>query len=215
VPSESYDRDIEFIYEMGCLRFMQRTWVRFLNPGFQNNSEHAYRVAWIALIIARHEKVTNIEKILLMALSHDISESRTGDVDYLSRQYVDRNEVQGVDDMIAGTILAPDLLDLWNEYEARQTIEAKIVKDTDYLDIDFELSEQAARGHAALRESKAKMRRHVSETKLSTKTAKLMWEQIQSSNPHAWHANARNRYNAGEWSDWKQDSPKPDPTPET
>jgi putative hydrolase of HD superfamily len=199
MKDKSLDRDIEFIYEMGCLRFMQRTWVRFLNPGFQNNSEHAFRVAWIALIIARRENVTNIEKVLLMALAHDITESRTGDIDYLSRQYVERNEVQGIEDMIAGTDLGPELIELWKEYELRESIEAKVVKDADYLDIDFELAEQAARGHGALRESKAAMRRHVSETKFATKTAKLMWDQIQSSNPHAWHANARNRFTEGEW----------------
>jgi putative hydrolases of HD superfamily len=197
-------RDIELIYEIGALRYMQRMWMRFLNPSFQNNSEHMFRVAWIALIIASREGVTDHEKILKMALVHDIPESRAGDLDYLSRQYVQRDQEKGILDMLGGTSLEPNLIDIWQEYERRDCIEAKIVKDADNLDVDFELAEQAARGHGALRESKAVMRQHVAETKLYTKTAKQIWADMQTSNPHAWHANARNRYNAGEWSDWKK-----------
>ncbi|MDB5179257.1 MAG: hypothetical protein JWN01_1200, partial [Patescibacteria group bacterium] len=132
-----------------------------------------------------------------------------GDVDYLSRQYVKRDQEQGIKDMLSGTALESEFIELWKEYERRDCIEAKIVKDADNLDIDFELAEQAARGHGELRESKAEMRKHVSETKLYTKTAKKMWDEMQDSNPHSWHANARNRYNAGEWSDWKEPGVQP------
>ncbi|MDB5178712.1 MAG: hypothetical protein JWN01_655, partial [Patescibacteria group bacterium] len=118
-PAFDSARDIEFIYEIGALRYMQRIWVRFLNPSFQNNTEHMFRVAWIALIIAKREGATDHEKILKMALVHDVSESRTGDVDYLSRQYVKRDQEQGIKDMLSGTALESEFIELWKEYERR------------------------------------------------------------------------------------------------
>jgi putative hydrolase of HD superfamily len=202
MPTNPFARDLEFIYEIGALRYLQRTWVRFLGPSFQNNTEHMFRVAWIALIIAKYENATNTDKILKMALLHDIAESRTGDVDYLSRQYVERHEDKGITDMLEGTVIAAEIIALAREYEARECIEAKIVKDADNLDVDLELSEQAARGHAALRAVKADMRAGVAAKKLYTVTAKRFWDEIQTANPHDWHHNARgNRFKSGDWSD--------------
>jgi putative hydrolase of HD superfamily len=203
MPTPSYDRDIEFIYEMGALRFIQRSWHRFLGPNFANNTEHLFRVAMIALVIAKREQATNLEKILLMALIHDIPESRTGDVDYISRQYTERNEEKGIEDMLEGTSL-PDLVELWKEYERKDCLEAKIVKDADNLDVDFELQEQKASGYGTLFESKANMRARVAATKLYTATAKQMWKELQGSNPHDWHHNSSgNRFNSGDWKDAK------------
>lgn len=79
------DKDLDFLYEMGCIRFIQRTWKHFLNADFQNLAEHHFRVAWIALMLAKLEKAQNADKILKMALVHDLAESRTGDVNYLQR----------------------------------------------------------------------------------------------------------------------------------
>jgi putative hydrolases of HD superfamily len=194
----SMDRDIEFLYEMGTLRFIPRQWKRFLNADFANLAEHHFRVMWIALIIAKHEKA-DVSKILKMALVHDICESRTGDADYLARQYVERNEELGLTDILSKTILEKDeFLSLWHEYEALRSIEAKIVKDADNLDVDLELNEQAVRGFG-LKDTWKTQRGWVSKNRLHTKTAKKMLEKIQKSDPHAWHLNTRNRINAGDW----------------
>ncbi|MFA4931177.1 MAG: HD domain-containing protein [Patescibacteria group bacterium] len=192
-------RDIEFLYEMGTIRYVQRTWRQFLGADFANLAEHTYRVAWIALVIAKNEGVEDIGKVLKMALVHDISESRAGDVHYLSRQYVVRKEEEAIEDMLANTALASDFIDLWKEYEKRECIEARVVKDADNIDIDMELIEQRANG-CELWKNKYEMRKKVSETKLYTKTAKQIWDQLYDSDPHAWHHNAPNRFQAGDWS---------------
>lgn len=193
-------RDIEFLYEIGNLRFIQRTWRRFLGADFQNLAEHHLRVMWIALIIAKHEGVQNTDKIMKMALVHDIPESRAGDVDYLSRQYVVRNEALGLEDMLAETAIQEEFISLWHEYEKRECIEAKIVKDADNLDVDFELEEEKVRGHARIGEKKREARQHVYEKKLYTDTAKKMWKQMKEVDPHDfWYNSTRNRMNAGDW----------------
>ena len=190
-------RDIELLYEVGCLRFLQRNWRQFLNADFSNETEHSFRVAWIAMILTSYEKVKNIGKVVMMALVHDAGESRSGDVHYVSRQYTSRDEELAVEDIFSGTSLQKEIVELWKEYEERKTIEAKIVKDADNLDVEFELKEQEAKGEN-LRKYWQDARQRVYKN-LYTKSAKKMWQEIQSSNPHDWHFYARNRFTAGDW----------------
>jgi putative hydrolases of HD superfamily len=192
-------RDVEFMFELGALRFQQRQWHRFYGINFANITEHHFRVMWLALTIAAREGVTNTDKIMKMALVHDIAESRAGDVDYISRQYTDRNEEQGIKDMLADTALEKEFLDVWREYEDRKSIESKIVKDADNLDVDLELREQAING-VTLEKVLSDMRDHVVATKLYTKSAQKMAAQIRKADPHDWHTKApRNRINGGDW----------------
>jgi len=191
-------RDIDLLYELGAIRHIDRMWKRFLNADFANNTEHLFRVAWIALVIAKHEGVANTDKILKMAIAHDIAESRTGDVDYISRQYVKRNEELAINDMLQRTSLQKEFAELWQEYEERKSIESRIVKDADTLDVDMELAERRARG-IPLEKEWSKQRAHVRKTQIFTKGAKKISAAIKASNPDDWHKNGRNRLNSGDW----------------
>ncbi len=191
-------RDIELLYEIGCFRFLDRTWKRFLNADFANNAEHTFRIIWIALMLAKHEGNDNHEKILKMALAHDLSESRTGDVDYLSRQYVNRYEEKAIEDIFKGTICDSEIVKIWKEYEKRESIEAKIVKDADNLDVELELKEQEERGHSVGSIWKEN-RRELIIPRLYTQSAKKFWDEIYNSNPHDWHLKGKNRFNSGDW----------------
>lgn len=192
-------RDVDLLFELGALRFIDRMWVRFLRPDFQNLTEHHFRVAWIALIIAKYEGIKNTDKILKMALVHDVSESRTGDVDYLARQYVERNEEKAIEDVFEGTIVGDELVELWKEYEAKETIEAQIVKDADNLDVDLDIIEQIHKG-VKFADEWPGMRDFVYKNKLYTKTAKKLHRQIINANPHDWHGKSKaNRINSGDW----------------
>jgi putative hydrolase of HD superfamily len=191
-------RDLEFMYEVGCLRHIQRTWKQFLNPDFENLSDHTLRVIWIALILAKYEGATDIEKLMKMALVHDLSESRSVDSHYVSRQYVDRHEEEAVTDTLMETAVYEDFMQVWHEYEVRETLEAKIVKDADSLDVDLELKEQEYRG-LKLGEDTFDGRQYVAQTKLYTESAKDFWNMIQDSNPNDWHMRGKNRFTTGDW----------------
>lgn len=195
---ENDKSDINLLFELGSLRFMKRMWQRFLNDDFANLAEHHFRMFWIAMVIAAHEENVDTGKLAKMVLVHDIAESRAGDVDYLARQYVVRNEELGIKDMLAGTSIEGEFLGLWEEYEKNESIEAKIAKDADNLDVDFELAERAAKG-SKLKEQWTDMREYVVREKLHTETAKHLREQLTDANPHEWHLMGRNRHNGGDW----------------
>ena len=186
----SVSRDIDFLYEVGTLRFATRTWNQFLNPNSQNLTEHSLRVAWIALVLAKHEGVTDTSKVLKMALVHDVSESRSVDVNYVSRQYADRHEDKAIHDTLGGTAVFDEMLPIWEEYEKRESLESKIVKDADHLDVDLELKELEAMGNT-LGKALYSSREQAIETRFYTNTARQMWEAIQNSDPHHWHLMAR------------------------
>lgn len=195
----SIERDMQLIYEVGCLRHINRTWEQMNGPGFSNLAEHHMRVAWIALLLAKHEGVTNHEKILKMALVHDLPESRTGDVHYISRLYTTRDESAAIKDILKDTSLDEDMTALWHEYEKHDCIESQIVKDADTLDVDFELHEQASKGNT-LESVWRDGRKNSVYPRLYTKSAKRIWELIADSKVHDWHTLGKNRINSGDWS---------------
>ncbi len=47
--------DIKFLYEVGTLRYVDRTWKQTFGVPVANVTEHTFRVMWIAQIIAKHE----------------------------------------------------------------------------------------------------------------------------------------------------------------
>ena len=53
-------KDADFLFEIGTLRFIQRTWKQFINPDFANLAEHTLRMTWIAIVIAKNEKNADI-----------------------------------------------------------------------------------------------------------------------------------------------------------
>ncbi len=189
-------RDLELLYEVGSLRFIERAWKQFLNPDYANLAEHHLRVIWIALLLAKYEGKGNVEKIMKMALVHDVSESRTGDVNYIGRQYTQRNEHKAIKDIFHNTELEKEMIALWNEYEEKKTIEAQIVKDADFLDVDLEIKEQKAKGRNHMKAWEPN--RKIVYNKLFTKSAKKIWKAIQTSKPEDWFINSPNRFNEGD-----------------
>lgn len=192
------ENDVNFLFEMGSIRFVQRMWRRFFSPNMANLAEHHFRVFWVAMVIAAREGGVDTGKMAKMVMVHDIAESRATDVDYLSRQYVQRNEELGIKDMLQDTALEEEFLELWREYEDRQSMEAKIIKDADNLDCDLELAEQVAMGNKGLSDALKESRLRVREL-LFTETAKEMFDEIKIGNPHNWHAQGRNRLSSGDW----------------
>jgi len=190
------DRNLELLYEVGCLRFIQRAWKQFLGPDFANLADHHLRVIWIALILQKMEGRGNAEKIIKMALVHDVAESRTGDVHYISRQYTKRDEEKAVKDIFKNTLLDKEMVALWHEYEERKTIESKIVKDADWLDVDFEIQEQKAAGKLHMKAWNDN--RKIIHDRLYTPSAKKLWKAIKKSDPVDWYRFARNRFVEGD-----------------
>lgn len=190
----SLERDIEFMFEIGSLRNVQRGWRQHLGVDCANDLEHTMRVAWLVLALARHEKElhpeTQIDENLLlkMALVHDLAETRVSDHSYIQKVYVQADEERAADDLFADTSLA-DFRQVLSQYQARESLESKLVKDADNLDVDLELRELEEQGHK-LPGKWIGFRNKIVNEKLYTQAGKDFWHGLQTSDPAAWHMNA-------------------------
>jgi 5'-deoxynucleotidase YfbR-like HD superfamily hydrolase len=178
-------RDVEFLYEIGSLANVDRGWKQHLAMDCTNDLEHSFRVCWTALMIARMEGVGDESLILKMALTHDLAETRTADASYVQKVYVKADEDRAARDLFAKT-LVEDFYGVIEKFEKRDSIEAKIVKDADNLDIDIELKELEERGSQLPKKWKTE-RKFIRDTKLYTESAKKLWDLIQKSDPSSWH----------------------------
>lgn len=196
VDMENNMRDLDLLYEIGTMRHIRRTWAQFGGINFANLAEHTFRVIWIAVVLSQMEKA-NIERVILLALIHDLPETRTGDVNYLSRVYTKRDELAAIDETTKETSIQHIIASAWEEYESRQTLESKVVKDADTLDCDLELREQRCNG--CLLEDTFSTLRQIASEKLYTQSARNLFLSIRDSDPHEWHTKTKNRLTAGDW----------------
>jgi len=178
--------DINFLYEIGSLRKIPRAWQQILTGKVENIAEHIFRTTMVAWVIAIAEKA-DVEKVLKICLIHDIAEARTGDIAFMHRDYVVRHEELAEKHIFENTLLGKETPALFKEYAERASLEAKIVKDADNIEVDLELKELAGNGDSSAASMQKDHRPTIRAKKLYTKTAKKMWDQIQKTNPNDWH----------------------------
>ena len=132
--------------ELTRLKALPRTgWLLRGVRDVESVAEHSYGVAFMAMWLADRARTqgraVNVEKVMRMALLHDVTEARTGDLPATIKPYFSAEALQAADERIAREMFAPlgeigaSYLALWHEYEARVSLEARIVKAADKLDL--------------------------------------------------------------------------------
>ena len=96
------DRIVEFLFEVGMLKRTPRSGWQFLDDGSESVAEHVYRTTMIAYVLARLDGTVDTDKVLRMALAHDLPEARTGDLNYVNQKYVTADEERAAHDMTRG-----------------------------------------------------------------------------------------------------------------
>ncbi|MFZ2587142.1 MAG: HD domain-containing protein [Alphaproteobacteria bacterium] len=185
--------DIHLLYELGQLAQLQRTYL--YTTGAPSVAAHMHRVAIVALMLARAEGA-HVEKVLLMALVHDAPETRTGDPNPFQKPFVKTDDIGAAHVQFDDTSLA-DMVELLEEYEARETLEAKVVKDADMLVAELEMCELTARGHTEPGCPISMSERLAIRPKLRTKTAQTMYDAIHATSPFGWLRKGPNAYKTG------------------
>ncbi|MBI2022186.1 HD domain-containing protein [Candidatus Daviesbacteria bacterium] len=131
------DQEIfDYIAEVGNLMFMSRSHSRSLLNTFDTVASHAFHVGIIAYCIARMEKLSHQDgiKALAMGVLHDNAEMRTGDLDFIAKNYSVTNEAKAIKDQLKNIPFGKDLIEIFEEYEARKTLVSKCAKDADSLE---------------------------------------------------------------------------------
>jgi putative hydrolase of HD superfamily len=92
------------------------------------------------------EDGVDADRILRLALVHDLPEARTGDLNYVNQKYVTADEEEAATDMSAGLPFSEELRELLAEYRSETTAESIIAHDADQLEMLLALKEQRDQG---------------------------------------------------------------------
>jgi len=141
----------KFLYEMGQLKRVKRSgwWIAGVKDP-ESVAEHLFRTVVIAYILAQLEGV-NQEKVVTMALFHDISEARTNDAHRIVRRYadwenVDKKTINEQSKRLPDG-MAKQMITLFEEFEEEVSLEAKVVRDADLLECIVQAREYQALGY--------------------------------------------------------------------
>ena len=143
---------VNFLFEVGMLKKIPRSGYQFLGTGKESVAEHTFRSAVIAYFLAKNEPKANTEKVVLMSLFHDLHEVRTGDHNYVNKNYVTSNDVKAVHDSTKKIPFGHEIRSLIYEFNSCETLEAKLSRDADQLDFILELKRQKDLGNESAEE---------------------------------------------------------------
>ena len=146
VADPTWKRLADFVFELGMLRRTPRTGYQFLGSGAENVAEHSFRTAMIGYILARRAGA-DVARTVFLCLFHDVHAARIGDFNYVNRIYNTSDPVLAFTHALEGTGLREEVLDMWRELEAGETLEAKLAQDADQLDFIANLKEEQDLGN--------------------------------------------------------------------
>jgi len=172
---------VNFFFELGMLKKTPRSGFQFLGSGRESVAEHAFRVAVIGFTLARLDGTVDESRVVRMCLFHDLPESRTGDLNYVNKQYVQVKEDQVIRDLASTLPFGAELEELMAEFSEGKSRESLLAHDADQLDLILELKE-----HLDLGNRYATQWIHFARQRLQTDLGRRLASEIAETDSTAW-----------------------------
>ncbi|MEN5233110.1 HD domain-containing protein [Sphingobacterium faecium] len=137
---KNLQQQIDFIKEIDKIKYIQRKTKLFNSDRNENDAEHSWHLAMMAIILAEHSnEPIDILKVVKMVLIHDIVEIDAGDTFIYDTQ---KNHTNTYEERLAAKRIfgllpqkqAEGLIEIWEEFEAGLTHEAKFARAMDRLE---------------------------------------------------------------------------------
>lgn len=133
----------------------------YLHYGLEDGehiADHVFGVVFWSLLVADHLRdqgqPLSRERVLVMALLHELGEARLGDLHYEARDLLGHDRVQEAEARAVARVLSPlpeslqkEYQALWEEFEKGDTLEARVVRLADRLDLLFQSLHYERQGH--------------------------------------------------------------------
>lgn len=144
-----------YLFELGLLKHARRTgwWIAGVKDP-ETIAEHSFRTSILATVLAALEGA-DPARAAQLAVFHDTSETRVGDIPHVGRRYLDAATNQAVlADQVATCppSVAGVLQDIIDTYEAQDTLEARVAKDADRLECIIQALEYRHQGYGRVQE---------------------------------------------------------------
>lgn len=133
-------QQIDFIKEIDKVKYIQRKTRLFNSDRNENDAEHSWHLAMMALVLAEHaNEPIDVLKVIKMVLIHDIVEIDAGDtfIYDTEKDHSNSHEERLAANRIFGLLpeeQASEFIAVWEEFEAGETKEAKFARTMDRLE---------------------------------------------------------------------------------
>lgn len=136
------DRVLNVLRAANRLKLVPRTgWLlRGVQPA-ESVADHTYGVALTALLLADLiDEPVNRERLLILALLHDLAESVTGDIPSPAGPFFPPGVKEAAEEQALSALLedwpaGEAHVKLWREYQEASTVEGRLVRDADHLEM--------------------------------------------------------------------------------
>lgn len=134
------DLQLRFIIEIDRLKHIMRRTRLFDNSRHENDAEHGWHLAMMAMALVEYSnKPVDVNKVVRMVLVHDIVEIDAGDTFLydeaagLLKEEAERKAAERIFGLLPDD-QALELKSLWEEFEARDSAEARFAAAIDRLE---------------------------------------------------------------------------------
>ncbi|MEJ5145175.1 HD domain-containing protein [Sphingobacterium sp. MYb388] len=133
-------KQIDFIKEIDKVKYIQRKTKLFNSNRNENDAEHSWHLAMMALILAEHaNEPIDVLKVVKMVLIHDIVEIDAGDtfIYDMQKNHINTDQERLAANRIFGLLpqeQSKEFIAVWEEFEAGLTPEAKFARTLDRLE---------------------------------------------------------------------------------
>lgn len=154
---------LDFMHRVGVLKSLPRTgWrMRGIRDG-ESVADHGYRLTHLAMLLAdlliERNQTINVEKVLRMAQLHEIGEAVIGDVPRTRESPFPEEAKRVMEEAAVSSLTQPlgqtgELYQrLWKEFEDAVSLEARLVKGADKLEMMIQALEYEQEGYRSLGE---------------------------------------------------------------
>jgi putative hydrolase of HD superfamily len=137
--TQRFKKQLEFIVEIDKVKSIIRKSRTFHNKKYENDAEHGWQISMMALILAEYSnEEIDICKVIKMTLIHDLVEIDAGDTFLYAANRTDATKDERECAKRIFGILPEDqfeeILALWEEFEAKETPEARFAGVMDRLE---------------------------------------------------------------------------------
>ena len=183
-----------FLFETGMLKRTPRSGFQFLGSGSESVAEHIFRTVCIGYVLGNMDSEVDTDRIIKICLFHDLPEARTGDMNYVNKKYVTVDEEKAVKELTESLPFGEEIKSLIEEFNACESLEARLASDADQLELILALKEYKDLGNVyadewiefALKRLKTDPAQRLAESILSTDSS-LWWFSDKSD----WWINAK------------------------
>jgi putative hydrolase of HD superfamily len=139
VQTDTLDGVLDFLRSAERLKTVTRS--GWTSAGQRESvAEHTWRLCLMAMVLYGRTERIDLGKLLRMCLIHDLGEAIGGDIPAPQQQQGGRGKAEGeradLQQLIAplSEAVRTEITDLWEEYEAAETAEARVAKGLDKLE---------------------------------------------------------------------------------